>query len=146
MGELKANGFLEKMKMFVEEFFDFDPNFRTKREAKMKSLFQDDENDTESSFDAVSRRQSITEEVSSQITVDRGTQYFIRKVKVLQHLEETSKEFMLEQGPIHRSVEYLERISSMLREFLRRFDTLKNCKEDSEQVIYRYSYVVHRLI
>ena len=45
------------MKQFVEDFFDFDPKYKTKRTAKMKSMFQDEEMaDTDSSIDATSKQ------------------------------------------------------------------------------------------
>ena len=113
----------------------------------MKSMFQNEEMvDTDSSIDATSKQNnSVNADSVRQKNADKGTQYFIRKVKALEYFEKTAIDFMLESQPDHRDVEYLQKMSIMLRSFMRRFDKLKNKKSESEEIIYKYSYIVYRL-
>lgn len=72
--------------------------------------------------------------------------YFIKKFKVLEHLLAVNEE--VQDGGIatSRSIDELERFSNNFMQIFRKFSILRVNKTDNENIIYRYSYNVQRLI
>jgi hypothetical protein len=71
--------------------------------------------------------------------------YFIKKFKVLEFIKERV-DLIIQEVEIERSVEWLESMSSFFIEMFRRFNYLRVEKSDSERIIYKYSYIIQRLI
>ena len=73
--------------------------------------------------------------------------YFIKKFKVLEYIKQKalvlSGQFV---GKISRDVAELESVSSFFIDIFRKFNLLRIERADSERIIYKYSYVVQRLM
>jgi hypothetical protein len=72
--------------------------------------------------------------------------YFIKKFKVLEFIKERSDKIVFDEVKGERSVEWLESMSVFFIEMFRRFNYLRIQKSDSERIIYKYSYIIQRLI
>ncbi len=72
--------------------------------------------------------------------------YFIKKFKVLEHLLAINKE--VQDGGIatSRSIQELQSFSQNFIQMFRKFSILRVNKNDNENIIYKYSYNVQRLI
>lgn len=72
--------------------------------------------------------------------------YFIKKFKVLEYIKQKALVLSGQFGKISRDVAELESVSSFFIDIFRKFNLLRIERADSERIIYKYSYVVQRLM
>lgn len=72
--------------------------------------------------------------------------YFIKKFKVLEYIKQKAVVLSGQFGKISRDVAELESVSSFFIDIFRKFNLLRIERADSERIIYKYSYVVQRLM
>lgn len=69
--------------------------------------------------------------------------YFIKKFKVLEYLQSLGKQF---DTTIGRSIEELEDFSHLFINIFRKFSILQVSQKETGKIIYKYSYIIQRLI
>ena len=142
---VEAHSFLEGMSKFVETYHNFNPQYRQKREKTEASLFHLKElNESNEYMKSVANNETFHTEKEEREKEMRQV-YFVKKFKVLEFIKEKADKILYDSR-VERSVEWLEYISSFFIEMFRKFNLLRIQKQDSERIIYKYSYIVQRLI
>lgn len=147
-GDVESHDFLEIMKEFVIKNYHFfeDEFFDKKRNLRLKSLFEiNDEFDSMppekkikgSSMDSNKRRKE-------EIEREAKNTYFIKKFNALDYIYK--KALDIQDKPFQRNTEWLETVSSECKDIFKQLNKLRTKKEDSEEIIYKYCYLILRLI
>lgn len=72
--------------------------------------------------------------------------YFIKKFNVLEYIKKKAAVFSLQFMDFGRQITELETVSAFFIDIFKKFNLLRIQRSDSEKIIYKYSYVVQRLI
>lgn len=143
---VEAHSFLEGMSKFVETYYNFNPQYRQKREKTEASLFHLKELNESNEYSKAGMANNETFHTEKEEREKEMRQvYFVKKFKVLEFIKEKADKILYDSR-VERSVEWLEYISSFFIEMFRKFNLLRIQKQDSERIIYKYSYIVQRLI
>ena len=70
--------------------------------------------------------------------------YFIKKFKVLEYMKNLAK--IISSMPQDRNIGWLDVASNFFINIFKKFSLLRVKRSDSECIIYKYSYIVLRLI
>jgi hypothetical protein len=70
--------------------------------------------------------------------------YFIKKFKVLEYIRDQAK--LIPEIPQDRNIGWLESVSNFFINIFKKFNLLRVKCSDSECIIYKYSYIIQRLI
>lgn len=134
------------MSKFVETYYNFNPQYRQKREKTEANLFHLKELNESNEYSKAGMANSETFHTEKEEREKEMRQvYFVKKFKVLEFIKEKADKILYDSR-VERSVEWLEYISSFFIEMFRKFNLLRIQKQDSERIIYKYSYIVQRLI
>lgn len=140
-----SHNFLQGMARFNEDFYKFDSAYRERRERTEARLFGGEEPQEKGL-----RKGLINNELAMYERKEHEKEmqavYFLKKFKVLEYIKQKTMVMSSQFVHISRDLGELETVSSFFIDIFRKFNLLRIERADSERIIYKYSYVVQRLI